>query len=148
MRIREFENCVGMIIPRMSFGFLIHHAFHSAACIPKNQPAITSPSGTVEKQLSCIEHLRQAFQRLIIAARVVAIFGLYKRLRLTFLHQQYLPTCRHFKHDLQRCNSAFSISEPMTPTPLLLLTGHFRLSAWKRHDLAPVSGSCPMSLRI
>jgi hypothetical protein len=145
MRIREFENCVGMIMPRMSFGFLIHHAFHSAACIPKNQPAIASPSGTVEQQLSGIEHLRQAFQRLMIAARVVAVFGLYKRLRLTFLHQQYLSACRNFKHDLQHYSSAFSISEP---TPLLLLTGHFRLSAWKLRDLARVSGSCPMSLRI
>jgi hypothetical protein len=125
MRIREFENCVGMIMPRMSFGFLIHHAFHSAACIPKKQPAIASPPGTVEQQLLCIEHLRQAFQRLIIAARVVAVFGLYKRLRLTFLHQQNLPACRNFKHDLQHSSSALSISEPTPDTPLLLLQAIF-----------------------
>ena len=67
-----------MIMPNFSFGFLIHHAFHSVASAPEQQ-AKASPSASTEPQLSSFEHLRQAFQRLTIAARVVAVFGLHKR---------------------------------------------------------------------
>jgi hypothetical protein len=86
MRIKEFENCVSVIMTRMSFGFLVHYAFHSVACLPEKQATISSPSSAAEQQLTCIDHLRQAFQLLIIAARVVAVFGLYKRLLFYCLH--------------------------------------------------------------
>ena len=78
MRIRDFENCVSMTMPNFGFSFLIHRAFHSVASAPETQ-AKASPSAAVEKQLSCIEHLRQAFQILTVAARVTAVFGLHKR---------------------------------------------------------------------
>lgn len=78
MRVREFESCVSMIMPNFSFGFLIHHAYYSVASAPETLTK-ASPSASMEHQLSSFEHLRQAFQRLTIAARVIAVFGLHKR---------------------------------------------------------------------
>ena len=68
-------------MPNYCLGFLIHHAFHSVASVPEMQ-ASKSPTTTIENQLSSVEHLRQALQRLIIAARVTAVFELHKRLHV------------------------------------------------------------------
>ena len=72
MRIQEFENCVSVTMPKFCVGFLLHHAFHAVASAPQAAVA-KSPTTVADNQLSCVEHLRQAFQRLVIAARVAAV---------------------------------------------------------------------------
>jgi len=80
MRIQEFENCVGVVLPTFCFGFIIHHAFHSVASLAEAPAAAAhSPSSGAGHVLSCVDRLRQALQRLILAARVTAVFGLHKR---------------------------------------------------------------------
>ena len=87
MRIQEFENCVGVVMPTFCFGFLTHHAFHSVASSAEAHAAAAhshSPSAgalPVVHLLSSVDHLRQALQRLVLAARVTAVFGLHKRFR-------------------------------------------------------------------
>jgi hypothetical protein len=83
MRIREFESCVSVIMPSFSFGFLIHHAFNIVARAPETH-ALGSPSGVSENQLSSTVQLRQAFQHLVIAARVTVVFELHKRFQQHF----------------------------------------------------------------
>jgi hypothetical protein len=81
MRIRDFETCVCNTMPKFSFGFLIHRAFHSVAIAPETQ-ANAPPSATVEKRICSAAQLHQALHIMAAAARATAVFGLHKRLTL------------------------------------------------------------------
>ena len=85
MRIRDFEGCVRMTIPKFSFSFIIHRAFHSVASCPESQ-AKTPTQVITEKQLSSVGQLRQAFRILTVAARITAVFGLHQRLTFSDLN--------------------------------------------------------------
>ncbi len=78
MRIRDFENCASMILPKLSLGFLIDRAFHYVASAPETM-AKASPSAITDQQLSNVDQLRQSLHILTVGARVAAVFGLYKR---------------------------------------------------------------------